>query len=103
MVTADIMIWAMALALVGALGATAYSVWHSLRANKRHAVENGVPASVISWTVMAIIVIVALPTLIIGSFTDMCLLTAAVMLIVATATVIYDKLKKRSVQTQKTK
>ena len=93
----------MALIIIGALGTTAYSVWHSLRTNKRHAAENGVPVSIISWAVVAIVVIVALPTLLIGSFTDMCLLTAAVMMVVATATVIYDKTKKRSVQTQKAK
>ena len=61
------MIWAMALALLGALGTTAYSVYHSLRTNKRQAMENGVPVGRIDWAV-----------------------------------IVYDKLKKRSVQTQKT-
>lgn len=92
----------MAVALLCTLGVTAYSVWHSLRANKRFAMENGIPVRNISWGVVIVMLVVALPTLLIGSFTDMCLLTAAAMLLIATGVVVYDKLKKRSVQTQKT-
>ena len=92
----------MVLALVGTLGATAYSVWHSLRTNKRRAMENGVPVGRIDWAVIELLVIVAIPSWIAGSFTDACLITAFAMLVVATAVIIYDKIKKRSVQTQKT-
>lgn len=92
----------MVLTIVGALGATAYSVWHSLHANKRSAMENGVPIGRIDWAVVVLLVIVAIPSWIAGSFTDACLITAFAMLAVATAVIIYDKFKKRSVQTQKT-
>ena len=102
MIISDIMIWAMVLALLGALGTTAYSVYHSRRTNKRQAMENGVPVGRIDWAVIALLVVVAVPSCIVGSFTDACLITAFVMLAVAAAVIVYDKLKKRSVQTQKT-
>lgn len=92
----------MALTLAGALSATAYSIYHSLRMNKRYAMENGIPVGRIDWIVIAVLAVIAIPSWIIGSFTDACLITAFAMLTIATVVIIYDKLKSRSVQTQKT-
>ncbi len=89
---ADIMIVLMALTLLATIGITGYSVYHSLQVNKRKKVENGVPVGLIGWCTLALLLVVALPCLIIGSFTDMCIITALVMLAVAAGTVIYSKL-----------
>jgi hypothetical protein len=95
MIIADIMIVLMALAVLGALAAVALSVWHSLKMNKRRAAENGVPVGIIDWAIIGVLTTVCLITWLVWSFTDMCIITAAVMLTGATATILYDKLKKR--------
>lgn len=90
---ADIMIVLMALVLVAALALTAYSVYHSLRTNKRKKVDDGVPVGMIGWGTVALVLVISIPTLLIGSFTDMCLVTAGVMLLVAGGTVVYSKVQ----------
>lgn len=91
MMFADIMIILMALALLAAMALTGYSVYHSLKMNKRKRVDNGVPVSMIGWGTIALLLVIAIPSLLIGSFTDMCLITAAVMLLVASGVVVYSK------------
>lgn len=92
MIYADIMIVLMALAVLGTICATAYSVSHSLRTNRRRGMENGVPVGRIGWAVVILLVCVALPAWLAGSFTDMCMITAGVMLLAASAAVAYSKI-----------
>ncbi len=91
LIFADIFIVISLLTLMGALLLVCYSVWHSLKVNKRKNMENGVPVSVIGWGVVALMIVVALPTLLIGGFANMCLITALTMLLVATGALLYSK------------
>ena len=95
MVIIDIIIWLIAAAVVLAVCATAFSIYRSLRTNRRRQRENSIPVGIIDWAVAAAVVILCAVTWLTASFTDMCLITAAVMLMAAAAAVIYDKLKKR--------
>jgi len=97
---ADIFIIISILTLLSTLSLVLYSVWHSLKVNKRKNVENGVPVSIIQWGVIALILIISLPSLLIGGFTNMCLITALIMLLVATCILIYSKWSsvKRSIR-----
>ena len=88
---ADIFIVISLLTLMGALLLVIGSVWHSLRVNKRKKMENGVPVSIIGWGVVALIIVIALPTLLIGGVVNMCLVTALIMFLVATGTLLYSK------------
>ena len=88
---ADIFIILSIVALLVSLALVSYSAWHSLKVNKRRNVENGIPVTVIGWSIVAFMVVVAVPILLIGGFTNMCIITAAVMLVVATGALIYGK------------
>jgi hypothetical protein len=88
---ADIFIILSIVALLVSLALVFYSAWHSLKVNKRWNVENGIPVTVIGWGIVALLVVISIPTLLIGGFTNMCLITAIIMLIVATGALIYGK------------
>lgn len=88
---ADIFIILSIVALLVSLALVFYSAWHSLKVNKRRNVVNGIPVTVIGWSIVAFMVVVAVPILLIGGFTNMCIITAAVMLVVATGALIYGK------------
>lgn len=88
---ADIFIIISIVTLLVSLALVFYSAWHSLKVNKRRNVENGIPVTVIGWAIIAFMVVVAVPILLIGGFTNMCIITAAVMLVVATGALIYGK------------
>ena len=95
MIIIDIIIWLIAAALILTLCATAYSVYRSLRTNRRRQKENGIPVGISDWGVAVFVVIVCAVTWLSASFTDKCLITAAIMLLIASVTVVYDKVKKR--------
>jgi hypothetical protein len=88
---ADIFIILSMVALLVSLALVFYSAWHSLKVNKRRNVENGIPVTVIGWAIIAFMIVVSVPVLLIGGFTNMCIITAAVMLVVATGALIYGK------------
>ena len=88
---ADIFIIISIVTLLVSLALVFYSAWHFLKVNKRRNVENGIPVTVIGWAIIAFMVVVAVPILLIGGFTNMCIITAVIMLIVATGTLIYGK------------
>lgn len=76
------------------LAAAVLTVWSLVRSHKvskRPKEENGVPVRMIGLATLGGLIIVALPTLLIGSFTDMCIITAFIMLLVATIAVICSK------------
>lgn len=81
------------LTLLAAAGLTAYSVSRSMRLNKRSTEENGVPKRNITIGTVALLLIVALPSLVFGSVTDMCIITSLVLLTVAAALVIYGRVQ----------
>lgn len=81
------------LTLLGATSLTCFSVWHSLKKNRRPKIENGVPTQNILLGTIALVIIIALPTLIFGSFTDMCIITGIMMLFAATITIIYSRFR----------
>lgn len=87
----DIIIIIGALTIVVAIALTAWSLVRSHKVSKRPKEENGVPVRMIGLATLGGLLIVALPTLFIGSFTDMCIITAFIMLIAATVAVIYSK------------
>ena len=88
---ADIFIILSIVTLLVSLALVVYSAWHSLKVNKRRNVENGIPVTVIGWTIVAFMVVVSVPILLIGGITNMCIITAAIMLVVATGALIYGK------------
>jgi CDP-diglyceride synthetase len=88
---ADIFIVISLLTLLTALLLVICSVWHSLKVNKRKNKENGIPVSLIGWGVVALMIVIALPALLIGGFVNMCLITALIMLLVATGALLYSK------------
>ena len=88
---ADIFIVISLLTLVAAFLMVAFSVWHSLKMNKRKNMENGIPVSLIGWGVVALMIVIALPALLIGGFVNMCLITALIMLLIATGALLYSK------------
>lgn len=88
---ADIFIILSIVALIVSLALVFYSAWHSLKVNKRRNVENGIPVTVIGWGIVALLVVISIPTLLIGGFTNMCLITAIIMLVIATGVLIFGK------------
>ena len=78
--------------IVCAVGVTVYSVYRSAKANKREKTENGVPVSLIGRISLAIPVVTAALTLLVSDVTNMCIITALVMLILATALLFYSKI-----------
>ena len=91
MIFADIFIVISLITLIGALLLVIGSVWHSLKVNNRKNKENGIPVSIIGWGVVALMVVIALPSLLIGGFVNMCLITALIMLLIATGALLYSK------------
>ncbi len=92
-IIANIVIVVSALTLLAAAALTAYSVAHSLRVNKRPKMENGVPTRTIGIATIVMLLAVAIPTLLIGSVTDMCITTSLVLLVTAAGLVIYGRAK----------
>lgn len=90
-ILANIFIVLSIIALLVAVGFTGYSVWHSLKENRRAKVENGVPTQKITIGTIVLLLIIALPSLLIGSMTDMCIITGLSMLLIASAAVIYSR------------
>ena len=88
---ADIFIILSIVTLLASLALVFYSAWHSLKVNKRRNVVNGIPVTVIGWSIVALLVVVSVPILLIGGFTNMCIITAVIMLVVATGVLIYGK------------
>lgn len=100
-IIADIFIILSILVLLATAGITIYSVVRSLRANRRPENENGVPVRKIELATVAGVIIVSLPSLLFGSFTDMCIITAVILLVAASIAVIAGriislKLRKRA-------
>lgn len=85
---ADIIIWMAIAMLLLAAGLTIYSLVRSLKKNRRPKYENGVPAAKIAWLSAALVAVTAAVTLLAGSLTDMFMVTALVLLIVASGAVI---------------
>lgn len=92
-IIANIIISLVALAIMAATGLTAYSIAHSMRVNKRPDVENGVPTRKIALGTAGLLVVVCAVTLLAGSLTDMCIITALALLCVASALVIYGRIQ----------
>lgn len=92
-IISNIMIAVAMLTLLATAVITALSVTHSLRVNKRPKVENGVPTRTISLSTIGLLLAIALPTLFIGSLTDMCIITALVLLTVASGLVTYGRIQ----------
>lgn len=80
------------LVLTAAIGVTLLSAFHSLKVSKRRSKENGIPVGIIGWCTFLLLMIVAIPSLLIGSFVDMCIITVAVMFVVALIAVLHGKL-----------
>lgn len=91
-IIANIFIVLCGITLLGAIALTAYSVWHSLKENRRPKVENGVPTRKIALATIGILLAIAFPTLLFGSFTDMCIITGGMMLLLASCAVIYSRI-----------
>lgn len=92
-IIANIIISLAALAVIAAAGVTAYSITHSLRTNKRPDAENGVPTRKITLATIGLLVAVCVPSILIGSLTDMCIITALTLLVVASGLVIYGRIQ----------
>lgn len=91
-IIADIMIIVSGVVLLAAVGMIVFSVIRSQKNNKRPKVENGVPTRMIALGTVAGVIVIALPTLLIGSFTDMCIITGTAMLFIALVAVIFSKI-----------
>lgn len=87
------MIGLAALTFIAAAGIMGYSIFHSLKTNKRSETENGVPTRRIELATVALLVVVGLPTLLFGSLTDMCIILSAVLLIVAGVLIVVGRVK----------
>ena len=90
-ILADIVICISLLGLLATLGITIFSVMHSQKANRRPEKENGVPVRMIGITTVALVLVIALPTLLIGNFTDMCIITSIALLIISSGCVLFGK------------
>lgn len=91
-IIADLFIVLCSVALLATAALTAYSVVRSLKANKRPKMENGVPVRMIGLATIGVMLAIALPTLLLGSLTDMCIITATAMLAIASIAVIYGRI-----------
>lgn len=91
-IIADIMIILSVIVLLAAGGVTAYSVIRSQKNNKRPSHENGVPVRMIGICTIVVVVAIALPTLLFGSITDMCIITSISTLVIASASVVYGRI-----------
>lgn len=93
-IIADIFIIVALAAIVVALALTFWSVAHSLKLNKRRYRENGVPVGTIGWATFGLLMVIAIPTLLIWGYANMCIITSIVLFIVAITALLYDKLVK---------
>lgn len=91
-IIANVVIIIALLVLLAAFAITFFSVYHSLRMNKRKAQENGVPVGMIQWATVGMLLIIALPSLIFGGVASMCLITTILMLFIATGTLVFSKI-----------
>ncbi len=95
-IIANIIIVISALTLLAAIVITTYSVWHSVRMDKREKTENGIPTRKIMLGVVALPLVVALPILLFASLTDACIVTTLVLLFVATVLVVCGRVRTLS-------
>ncbi|MBQ0073912.1 MAG: hypothetical protein KBT34_06935 [Prevotella sp.] len=91
-IIADIIIILSILALAATIGITLYSIFRSLKANKRPKMENGIPVRMIELCTVILLLAIALPSLLFGSLTDMCIITATVLLVIASTSIIYGRI-----------
>ncbi|MBQ9561078.1 MAG: hypothetical protein IJV10_02220 [Prevotella sp.] len=89
-VIANIIITVSLAVLLGTFLLAVCSVFHSLKVNKRRKTENGVPVGVIGWMTFLALLMVSIPLLLFASFTDMCIITALVMLALSVGCIIYS-------------
>lgn len=94
-IIANIVISISLLVLLATAGICAWSLYHSLRTNKRSKEENGIPVATIEIGVIAGTLAIALPTWCFASFTDMCLITAITLLATAGIAVVASKIIHR--------
>lgn len=90
---ADIIIPLALLVLVCTLAMALLSVFHSLRVNKRRTIENGVKVGLISWGTFILLLCVTLPIVLLGSFTDMCIIATLMMLLISGCCILYSLLR----------
>ncbi len=88
----DIIIIIAGLTLVAITVLTICSVCHSLKVNKPQKEENGVPLRAIRLATVGFMMLLIVPTLIASSLTDMCIITALVMLCVASMLVLCGRI-----------
>lgn len=89
----DLIIIASILVLVAALVVTGVSVAHSLKANRRPKTENGVPSRLIALAVAGGVALLLLLTGLLGDIADMFIISATVMLMAATASLLYGRVQ----------
>ena len=90
---ADIIITIALLVLLCTLAISLLSVFHSLRVNKRRTTENGVKVGLVGWVTFLMLLYVSLPIIFLGSFTDMCIITPLLMLLISGCCIIYSALR----------
>lgn len=91
-IIADIFIVIGIIVLLATVVVTGCSIVKSQKVNKRPKRENGVPLRMIGVCTLAGVLAVAIPTLLIGSFTDACIVTSLTLLTVASVAVIYGRI-----------
>ncbi len=102
-IIANIAIVTAALTIVAAAALTVYSIVRSARVSKRGQRENGIPTRGITIVTVAVMLVCAIPTLMLGDVADMCITTTAVMLVIASCLVAYGRIKtlRRSIRRDK--
>ena len=98
----DIIIILAILAVTAALVMTVISICHSLKANKRGWRENLIPVRLIEYATIGLVLLIAIPSLIIGGMTNACIVTAGILLVITLAALIYSKCSstKRAIKFQ---
>lgn len=91
-ILADIIIISGLLTIVAAIALTCYSIFHSLRVNKRESKENGVPVGILGWSIVALLLVIFIPAFLIGSLANACLITTLAMFCIAAAALTYSKI-----------
>ena len=89
---ADIITPLVLLVLICTLAMALCSVFHSLKVNKRKAIENGIKVGIIGWSTFILMLCITLPVLLIGSFTDMCIIATILMLLISGCCILYSLL-----------
>ncbi len=93
-IIADIAMILIGVTLLVALGLAVYSAVHTGRMNRHNKVENGVPMRVIALGMIALVIVVAVITLLFADVVDMLLVVTAVLLILAMLLVAYGQLRQ---------